>query len=144
MKNIIHITLLLCLMCCFTKNNIAKDNDSTKIVFIADTTESEIYERADVYPKFPGGFGPLFDFLRKNLKYPDDAKQFKFEGKVIVKFYVDIDGSLRNPIVLKDGVGGGADVETIRLIKAMPKWIPGMKNGKAVKVYYTIPVNFQL
>ena len=70
--------------------------------------------------------------------------KFKFEGKVIVKFYVDIDGSLRNPIVLKDGVGGGADVETIRLIKAMPKWIPGMKNGKAVKVYYTIPVNFQL
>ncbi len=144
MKKIIHITLLLCLICCFTKNKFAKNNDTTKIS-IADTAKQKKYiGPAEVMPSYPGGIGALMSYLNKNLKYPADAKQFKFEGKVIVKFYIDVDGSVKEPVILKDGVGGGADIESIRLVKSMPKWTPGTQLGKPVKVYYTLPITFKL
>ena len=106
--------------------------------------EPEIFDRAEVMPAYPGGVPELMKFLQKNIRYPSLARENGLEGKVIVKFYVDTDGTVREPLVLKDGVGGGCGDESIRVIKSMPKWTPGSQRGKAVKVYYTLPVTFKL
>ena len=106
--------------------------------------EPEIFDRAEVMPNFPGGITELMGFLKKNILYPSLARENGLEGKVIVKFYVDTDGTVREPVVLKDGVGGGCADEAIRVIKKMPKWTPGTQRGKPVKVYYTLPVSFKL
>ncbi|HUM52414.1 MAG TPA: TonB family protein [Chitinophagales bacterium] len=106
--------------------------------------EPEIFDRAEVMPNFPGGIAELMGFLKKNILYPSLARENGLEGKVIVKFYVDTDGTVREPVVLKDGVGGGCADEAIRVIKKMPKWTPGTQRGKPVKVYYTLPVSFKL
>jgi TonB family protein len=103
-----------------------------------------IFTKVDTMPKFPGGVPELMTFLFKNLNYPKVAREKNLEGKVITKFYIDIDGTVKNPIVVKDGVGGGCAEEAIRVIKKMPKWLPGIINGKKVKVYYTLPISFKL
>ena len=106
--------------------------------------EPEIFDRAEVNPAFPGGIAALMGYLGKNIIYPSLARENSLEGKVIVKFYVDTDGAVKDPVVLKDGVGGGCAEEAIRVIKKMPKWSPGLQRGKPVKVYYTLPVSFKL
>lgn len=106
--------------------------------------EPEIFDRAEVMPSYPGGVPELMKFLQKNIRYPSLARENGLEGKVIVKFFVDTDGTVREPVVLKDGVGGGCGDEAIRVIKSMPKWTPGSQRGKSVKVYYTLPVTFKL
>ena len=69
--------------------------------------EPEIFDRAEVMPVYPGGIPELMKFLQKNIRYPSLARENGLEGKVIVKFYIDTDGTVREPAVLKDGVGGG-------------------------------------
>jgi protein TonB len=107
-------------------------------------TDSTIITRAEVMPSFPGGFSELIKFLSQNIIYPYLARKKGAEGKVIVKFYVDTDGSIKNPIIVKDPVGYGCAEEAIRVIKLMPKWTPGMQDGVPAKVYYTMPVTFKL
>lgn len=104
----------------------------------------EIFDRAEVMPSYPGGVPELMKFLQKNIRYPSLARENGLEGKVIVKFYVDTDGTVREPAILKDGVGGGCGDEAIRVVKSMPKWTPGSQRGKPVKVFYTLPVTFKL
>lgn len=106
--------------------------------------EPEIFDRAEVMPGFPGGPAALMKYLGNNIRYPSLARENSLEGKVIVKFYIDTDGTVRDPQVLKDGVGGGCGDEAVRVIKSMPKWSPGSQRGKNVKVYYTLPVTFKL
>lgn len=106
--------------------------------------EPEIFDRAEVMPGFPGGPAALMKYLGQNIRYPSLARENSLEGKVIVKFYVDVDGTVRDPQILKDGVGGGCGDEAVRVIKSMPKWSPGSQRGKNVKVYYTLPVTFKL
>ena len=108
------------------------------------TKEPDIFDRAEVMPSFPGGLNALIKYFHDNIKYPSLARESGLEGKVIVKFYVDIDGTVRDPQVIKDGVGGGSADEAVRVCKSMPKWTPGSQRGKNVKVYYTLPVIFKL
>jgi periplasmic protein TonB len=126
---------------------IIEDKSGTGTVYTPEPEqpkEPEIFDRAEVMPSYPGGVPELMKFLQKNIRYPSLARENGLEGKVIVKFYIDTDGTVREPAVLKDGVGGGCGDEAIRVIKAMPKWTPGSQRGKAVKVYYTLPVTFKL
>jgi protein TonB len=106
--------------------------------------EPEIFDRAEVMPIYPGGPAALMKYLSSNIRYPSLARENGLSGKVVVKFYIDVDGSVKDPVVLKDNVGGGCGDEAIRVIKAMPKWSPGSQRGKTVKVYYTLPVTFNL
>lgn len=106
--------------------------------------EPEVYDRATEMPQFPGGAAAMMYYINKTMKYPKAAKENSLEGKVIIKFYVDTDGSVKDPVVLKDAVGGGCAEEALRIVKSMPKWKPGYDRGKAVKVYYTIPIAFRL
>lgn len=106
--------------------------------------EPEIFDRAEVMPTYPGGPAAMLKYLANNIRYPSLARENGLEGKVTVKFTVDKDGSIKDPIILKDGVGGGCADEAIRVIKTMPKWSPGLQRGNPVKVYYILPVSFKL
>src|SRR6202012_3744734 len=78
-------------------------------------------------------------YLQKNLHYPDAARDNNISGRVMVQFVVNEDGSIGNVQVLR-GIGGGCDEEAKRVVSSMPNWKPGKQEGKAVKVYYTLPI----
>ncbi|HRO41524.1 MAG TPA: TonB family protein [Flavipsychrobacter sp.] len=83
------------------------------------------------------------EFLSKNIRYPELAKENNIQGRVTVRFVVDEQGEVSDVNVVK-GIGGGCDEEAKRVVMKMPKWKPGKQNGKAVKVYYTLPISFRL
>ncbi len=93
--------------------------------------------------KMPAAHYVLNDYLAKNIHYPKYARKKNIEGRVIVKFVVDEDGSISN-VEIKKGIGGGCDEEAIRVVSEMPAWIPGSQNGKLVRVYFTLPIHFKL
>lgn len=98
---------------------------------------------AEVMPSFPGGDVELIKWLSKNIKYPAIAEENGVQGRVMVKFAVDKDGSIYDPKVLRS-VDPSLDKEALRVIRAMPRWIPAKINGQPVAVYFTLPVTFQL
>jgi len=94
-------------------------------------------------PSFKGGEDALKKFIADNLKYPETAKKAGIQGRVTVRFVVAASGKL-NDITIIRGIDPSCDKEAIRVIKAMPDWEPGKQNGKAVPVYYTLPLVFKL
>ena len=112
-------------------------------VDIESETDENIYMLVEDAPEFPGGTQALLDYLRKNLKYPAICRENNIQGRVLVSFIVEKDGSISNPEVVKN-VNSSLDKEALRLISAMPKWKPGSQRGKPVRVKYTVPVNFRL
>lgn len=144
MKNTIYYVLFFCLTFCFTMPDFASESELHVLKKIDTIQYGSNFDRAEVMPSYPGGITKMLKFLSKNLKYPLEAKKKKLEGKVYVKFTIDIDGSVKDPIVLKDEVGDGAAEEAIRLVSTLPSWNPGTQYGKPVKVYYTLPVSFKL
>ena len=108
-----------------------------------DVVEQEIFKIVEEMPAFPGGEAKLMEYVAKNVKYPQIARETGVQGRVYVNFVVEPDGSVSNVSVLR-GIGGGCDEEAIRVVKSMPKWKPGKQRGKAVRVSYMLPVNFKL
>ena len=94
-------------------------------------------------PSFPGGSQALISFLRENTKYPEQAKKDSIEGRVVVAFIIDTDGSITDPEVVR-GVHPLLDAEALRVVKLMPKWEPGTENGTPVKVKYNLPISFKM
>jgi protein TonB len=94
-------------------------------------------------PEYPGGTGAMLDFLGKNLKYPNEARDKNISGKVIVKFVVDKEGNIQDATIVR-GIGAGCDEEALRVVRKMPRWKPGNQNGKAVNVFFQLPVSFVL
>ena len=94
-------------------------------------------------PSYPGGFQALLDFLRENTKYPEQAQKDSIEGRVVLSFVVETDGSITEPKVVRS-VHPLLDEEALRVAKLMPKWEPGYQNGTPVRVKYNIPVTFKL
>lgn len=123
-----------------TKPSVSKSDTTQKVVV---KNGEEVFEQVDENPEFIGGFEALIKYLSENLKYPKEAADAKTEGKVFVKFIIQKDGSVGHVEVLK-GIGNGCDEEALRVIKAMPKWKAGLKDGKPVNVFYTIPIKFEL
>ena len=105
--------------------------------------EGEIFEVVEQNPEFPGGEKALMEWLQKNLKYPSAASDNGIQGRVMVRFVVNKDGSVVEPKVLRP-VDPLLDKEAMRVVQAMPKWKPGKQRGKAVRVYFTLPVTFRL
>ena len=108
-----------------------------------DEEEQKIFTVVENDPEFPGGMDALYKYLAENIKYPQLARDNGITGKVYVTFVVERDGSIANPKILRD-IGGGCGAEAIRVVKAMPKWTPGKQRGKAVRVQFNLPVNFNL
>lgn len=103
----------------------------------------EIFKVVEQMPEFPGGEAALYKWLNENLRYPEKATNAGQQGTVRVKFVVNEDGSISNVQVLRP-LGFGMDEEAKRVVAAMPKWKAGKNNGKPVKVYYQLPIRFQL
>lgn len=94
-------------------------------------------------PEFPGGDEARLKFLRDSLKYPIDARLKGIQGRVYVTFVIERDGSISEVKLLK-GIGYGCDEEAIRVVKSMPNWIPGIQDGKPVRVQFNMPLLFKL
>ena len=94
-------------------------------------------------PEFPGGPQALFEFIRDNLKYPQEAIDNQTEGRVILQFVVDKRGKVNN-IQVKRSIDPALDRAAIDVVRALPAWKPGMQNGKQVNVRYTLPIVFKL
>jgi len=107
------------------------------------TNVSEVYTVVEEQPSYPGGEEARIRFLQENIKYPEEAKELGIRGKVFVTFVVEIDGSISDIRVLR-GIGGGCDEEAIRVVDAMPRWIPGKQSGSPVRVQYNLPIKFSL
>ena len=108
-----------------------------------EVQEQEIFQIVEEMPAYPGGDAKLMEYVAKNIKYPQIARETGIQGRVFVGFVVEPDGSVSNVKVLR-GIGGGCDEEAMRVVKSMPKWKPGKQRGKAVRVSYMLPVNFKL
>ena len=126
-----------------------ENNQAVEIKYVAPVVEEEEPEEAEIFmvveemPEFPGGMAECLKFLGKNIKYPTIAQENGVQGRVIVQFVVNQDGSIVDPVVVRS-VDPYLDKEALRVIKTMPKWKPGKQRGKAVRVKYTVPVTFKL
>jgi protein TonB len=105
--------------------------------------ETKVFDVVEQMPSFPGGQSALLQYLSSNIKYPVVAEENGVQGRVIVTFVVEKDGSITDVRVVKS-VDPSLDKEAQRVVKSMPKWIPGKQNGSAVRVKYTVPVTFRL
>ena len=104
-------------------------------------SNTKVYDVVDEMPCFPGGNKGLMTFIVQNLVYPVTAQENGVQGRVIVSFVVETDGSIINVKVARS-VDPSLDREAMRVVKAMPKWTPGKKDGKPVRVKYTVPMVF--
>lgn len=94
-------------------------------------------------PVFPGGDEARIEFIRSNIKYPEEAREKGIQGTVFVNFVIESDGSVSNIRVLR-GIGSGCDEEAVRVVENMPRWIPGKQKGEAVRVQFNMPIRFVL
>ena len=102
-----------------------------------------VYLIPDKMPEYPGGVPAMMKFLSSNVKYPVEAQKNAISGRVIVQFVVMEDGTLSQAKVIR-GVDPLLDEEALRVVKEMPKWTPGIVDGKTVKVKFTVPIMFSL
>ncbi|MBQ6724973.1 MAG: energy transducer TonB [Bacteroidales bacterium] len=120
-------------------------SDTTKQLASDAKMEDEdlIFGMMERMPEFPGGEEAMYEFLAKNLKYPQAAKDSNIQGKVYIQFVVDKDGTIINPKVARD-IGGGCGEEALRVVKMMPKWKPGDQRGEKIRTQLTLPIIFEL
>ena len=119
-----------------------KDEDGPKLN-VDVQSQDQVFVYTEQPPTYPDGEQALMEFIRKNIKYPEEAKTKQIEGKVIISFVVTREGSITDVKVVR-GIGGGCDEEALRVVRMMPKWIPGKQNGMAVSVRFNLPVTFSI
>ena len=105
--------------------------------------ESKVFDVVEQMPSFPGGNGALLEYLATHVKYPVVAQENGVQGRVIVSFVVERDGSITDVRVVRS-VDPSLDREAARVVSSMPRWTPGKQNGSAVRVKYNVPVMFKL
>ena len=114
-----------------------------KQVVKTSTQGEEIFKVVEHMPEYPGGMGELMKFLQRNVRYPKEAQEQGKQGRVVVQFVVNKDGSITDAKIAKS-VDPQLDAEALRVVNAMPNWTPGKQRGKEVRTYFTIPVTFRL
>ncbi|MBR0490357.1 MAG: energy transducer TonB [Prevotella sp.] len=132
MKKLILMSVMIA--CCFLTANAQKT--------VVSQNNQKVYEHPEVMPEYPGGMSAMVEFLSKNVKYPKDAAKQKVEGRVLVWFVVETDGSLTDVKVAKK-VFPSLDAEAVRVVKTMPKWTPGKHNDQPVRVRFALPIVFK-
>jgi len=110
---------------------------------VTEDDANKIFTSVEQQPLFPGGIDAFYKFLGKNIRYPAVARENGTQGKVIMQFVVEKDGSLTD-IKVARGIGDGCDEEATRVLKASPHWSAGVQNGRKVRVAYTVPISFTL
>ena len=106
-------------------------------------TERKVFDVVEQMPAYPGGLAELMKYLSMNVHYPEAAEKAGTQGRVLVKFIVEEDGTISDAKVVRK-VSDELDAEALRVVSAMPKWTPGRQNGQPVRVNYTMPVTFRL
>lgn len=109
----------------------------------ADNKPDSVYTTVDLLPAFPGGDAALLKLIGDSVRYPEAAKSKGIQGKVIVQFVIDQDGKAGSAKILK-GVDPLLDAEALNVIQKLPKFEPGYKDGKAVRVSFMVPIQFRL
>lgn len=135
MKRLIFMSLMAA--CCLTTVLAQKTVVSQK------DQKEEPFDVVEDMPAFPGGMEAMIQFISNNIQYPADAQKQKVDGRVLVNFVVEKDGSITEVKVIKPTFPS-LDAEAVRVVKAMPKWKPGYQKGQAVRVQFTMPINFSL
>ena len=110
---------------------------------MAEDDNQEPLRYVEQMPEFPGGDDARVKYLSKNVKYPVMARESGIQGTVYLTFVVGKNGQISGVKVVR-GIGGGCDEEAVRVIMAMPPWIPGRQNGKTVPVQFSLPLKFSL
>ena len=119
-------------------------DQSGEVVGVSKEAEpSDVYEVVEQMPQFPGGFSEMMKYLGNNIQYPSEAHKNGIQGRVAVQVIIDTEGRVTNTRVVK-GVDPYLDAEAIRVVSSMPKWNPGMQDGKPVNVKFLIPIMFRL
>ena len=135
MKRLIFMSLMA--TCCLTTVLAQKTVVSQK------DQKEEPFDVVEDMPAFPGGMEAMIQFISNNIQYPADAQKQKVDGRVLVNYVVEKDGSITEVKVIKPTFPS-LDAEAVRVVKAMPKWKPGYQKGQAVRVQFTMPINFSL
>ncbi|MBQ2182661.1 MAG: energy transducer TonB, partial [Bacteroidaceae bacterium] len=129
-----------------TKDHVKKGGSkelvSVRVEAKKPQNEGNVFDVVEHMPEFPGGMEEMMKYLSMNIRYPEAARKAGTQGRVPVNFVVEADGTISNANVLRS-VSEELDAEAIRVIQNMPKWKPGMQNGQAVRVKYTIPISFR-
>jgi len=126
-----------------TKEGTVNIADVVEQKVIVEAKKEEIYVHVEQMPSFPGGDKELNKWLYENLEYPVIAQENGVQGQVVCRFVVKPDGTVSETTVVKS-LDPSCDKEALRVLKKMPKWIPGRQNGNAVSVYYNLPIRFRL
>jgi TonB family protein len=116
-----------------TKDSGSENADPGKLTFML----------VEKMPEYPGGENELYRYLATNIQYPAEAKKKGIQGRVFVTFIIEQDGRVTDVRILR-GIGGGCDEEALRVVRAMPRWRPGVQKGKPVRVQYNLPISFKL
>ena len=145
MKNIFLVVAILL----GSQISIAQTQDSEQLIqaskAVEEAPQEETFVIVEKMPEFPGGQAALMHYLKSKIKYPEECRKMGVEGKVFVKFIVDATGNIINVQVLRGVVDGKLlEKEAIRVVESMPNWKPGTQGGKAVSVYFTLPISFKL
>ena len=119
-----------------TEKNNATDSVTTDEVFD--------FQVVDKKPKFPGGTTSLQSYINRSLQYPQISRKNNSQGRVIVRFIINSDGTVTSPQVVRSSGDFYLDMEAVRVIESMPKWKPGKHKGKPVCVYFTMPIVFSI
>lgn len=127
--------MLLMAACCLMTANAQKT--------VVSQTDPKVFDTVEQMPEYPGGMQAMIEFLQANMKYPENAAKQKVEGRVLVQFVVETDGSVTDVHVAKQ-VFPSLDAEAIRVVQAMPKWTPGKDKGRVVRVKYNLPIVFRM
>lgn len=123
------------------KDNKVVEGDSSS--FQVKGKFEKVYQVVDEMPSFPGGTVAMYKFMCDNVRYPETAHKNNVEGRVIVNFVIDKEGNIVEPTIV-GSVSPDLDKEALRVVAAMPKWMPGKIHGKAVSVKFTVPITFRL
>lgn len=143
MKNVFSITFLLFASICFAQKDSIKPTKHTPLP--PDTINGKIVEHPETMPEFPGGKAAMNQFLAQNIHYPPDERDNGLQGIVVVNFTVSYEGTITDIVLVKEVKGApGLGKEAIRVVKKMPKWIPGTQDGKPVDVKFHVPVTFRI
>ena len=129
------ILMLFMLECCLMTANAQKT--------VVSQTNQKVFDTVEQMPEYTGGMQAMIAFLQTNMKYPEDAAKQKVEGRVMVQFVVETDGSVSDVHVAKQ-VFPSLDAEAVRVVQAMPKWTPGKEKGRVVRVKYLLPIVFRM
>ena len=123
---------------------VAKQSDVTEALpQIPITKDSVVLKTVEQLPEFPGGIVQFMKWLTRNLRYPSVAQSQRIQGKVVISFIINKDGSIASPTIVQSA-DPLLDREAMRVIRMMPRWKPGLQDGKPCRTMFAIPVNFQL